>query len=305
MKKLILCPLLLMAVLMARGQEYIPLLDENKVWSIGHEKHTLMGDTIINETTYKKLYFHNYLQEFTPEALKYIAALREDINSRKVYLIWNGYDKETLLYDFSVVKGESFETGRTKFNFWGPVFVVNNINKRQFEVMKVTDSIVAGKNRKVIKLILPNYYDTDYWLEGIGSTFGIIYPGFEMIPDREYPVLLCLHENNQLIYQQNDPFGIYVDTCYAVPLVNTRDFSKDDFTISVTPTYFQEKFEIQSETLLHEISIYNLSGNKVYQHYLSDPITQISISTSYWQSGLYIVRARNAYSYTSKKIIKP
>jgi hypothetical protein len=293
---------ILLFSIMARGQDYLPLLQENKVWSIGHEKHTLIGDTIINETTYKKLYFHNFLPEYTPDSLEYIAALREDTINQKIYFIWKGFNSEVLLYDFSLNAGDPFQVKTPEFNFGGPIYHDNYT--RNLEVLMVIDSVFEGKNRKVLKLKSQHdNYPVDYWIEGVGSRFGLIYAGYEVIPG-VYPILLCLYKNNQLVYQLNDPAGYYIDTCYAELTSNIKEPSCDIFNCVITPTFFQDQLNITSEKPLKEIIIYNLNGRIIYQFLSSESFDQHSINTSHWEDGLYIVRLGNSKRYVSKKIIK-
>jgi hypothetical protein len=289
---------------LVRGQEYLPLLKDNKVWSIGHEKHTIIGDTVINETTYKKLFFHNYLAVFTPDSLKYIAALREDTINKKVYFVWKDFNSEVLLYDFSLIKGESFQVKIPEFNLSGPSYFEHNINPRNLEVLMVFDSVFEGKTRKVLKLSRhQDNYPVDYWIEGIGSPYGLIYAGFEVIPG-VYPILLCMYENNQLVYQINDPAGYYVDTCYVELVSNINELSDKNLKLVISPTLFRGSLNILSETPLNEITIYNLNGGIIYQYRASEGFDQHIIETGHWESGLYITRAGNSQNYVSKKIIK-
>ncbi len=305
MKKILLI-IIFMAALLARGQDYIPLIGENKVWSVSHEKFTFLGDTTINDLEYSKLFYHNFIQEFTPDSLEYVAALREDTINKKVYFIWKDFNTEVLLYDFSLDVGETFHAQYPEFSFSGPTYFVNNINPRYLDVSRVTDSIIEGKSRKV--LVMANHYSydiEDYFIEGIGSRFGIIYAGYELEFDREYPFLLCLHENNTLTYQEEDPFSIsQVEPCYSIPTTNVDEFTNNSLVLTISSTLIDEMFSIRSNTPLNEITISNLNGRIVYQYRSSENITQLSINVAHWDSGLYIVRAGNSQHFVSKKIVK-
>ncbi len=304
MKKIVLI-IILMGCVMARGQDYIPLVGENKVWSVSHEKFTFSGDTIINELEYTKLLYHNFIPEFTPDSLEYVAALREDTINKKVFFIRKNYNTEVLLYDFSLNVGETYHVQSSLFNFSGPTKYEHKVNPRYLYVSRVTDSIIGGKSRKVLVMANQYSYDIeDYFIEGIGSRFGIIYAGYEIEFDRENPFLLCLHENNTLTYQQ-DFFSIsQVDPCYSIPATNVDETTNNNLELTISSTLIDEKLSILSNTPLNEITILNLNGRIVYQYRSSENITQLSLNVAHWDSGLYIVRAGNSQSFVSKKIVK-
>lgn len=295
-----------MGCVMARGQDYIPLIGENKVWSVSHEKFTFLGDTIINDSAYAKLFYHNFIQEFTPDSLEYVAALREDTINKKVYFVWKDYNTEVLLYDFSLNVGDTFHAQYPEFSFSGPTYFVHSINPRYLDVSRVTDSIIEGKSRKV--LVMANHYSydiEDYFIEGIGSRYGIIYAGYELEMDREYPFLLCLHENNTLVYQEEDPYSIsQEDPCYSIPTTSVDESINNNLELTISSTLIDEKLSILSNAPLNEITILNLNGRNVYQYRSSENITQLSINVAHWDSGLYIVRAGNSQHFVSKKIVK-
>jgi hypothetical protein len=291
----------------SKTQDYLPLLNENRVWSVMHEKHTLIGDTTINEITYKKLYFHNYIEEFTPTDLQYLAALREDTIDKKVYFVWKGYEEEVLLYDFSLELGSEFEVYSPVFWQWGPEFYPA---PRDYSVIvtEVFFQEIAGINRLTLKLeATSNPYLTEYWIEGLGSTQGLIYPGTtgDLMPGRPYVYLLCVHEDSLLIYQGVDPpWGNFGDTCYFEPALKTEEAEHKIFEIIATPSIFNDRFSIQSSRYLNNIRILNVSGQIVYEYKSDVPFRKKTIYTSHWQKGIYIIIAGNSFSRETIKIIK-
>lgn len=292
----------------SKAQDYLPLLNENLLWSVMHEKHTLLGDTTINEVTYKKLYFHNYLEEFTPTDLQYLAAMREDTIEKKVYFVWKGYEEEVLLYDFSLEVGSEFEVNSPVFWQWGPEFYPA---PRDYSVivMEVFFQEIAGINRRTLKLeaTLNPFFLTEYWIEGLGSTQGLIYPGTtgDLVPGRPSTYLLCVHEDSLLIYQGIDPpWGNFVDTCYFEPALKTEDAEHKIFEIIATPSIFNDRFSIQSNRYLNNIRVLNVSGQIIYEYNSTVPFLKKTINASHWQKGFYIVIAGNSFSRETIKIIK-
>ncbi|MFP4289967.1 MAG: hypothetical protein ACLFQS_11985 [Bacteroidales bacterium] len=293
------------------NKEYISMLQENRVWSIQHEKHVLMGDTIINDQTYKKLYFHNYLEELTPDSLQYIAALREDSTNTKVYYIFHGQEEEHLLYDFSLEVGDEFHVHSPMFTLSsGPLILPeNHQSPESMEVVEVKDSLIAGVVRKVLHFNnISEWVDgIEWWIEGIGSTMGIMYSGNlnYIIADGSYAFLLCYHQGEQLILQNDDPWGYPNpdNPCYSLPATNLDEI--DDLEILITPTLFKDYLRISVSEPFESITIYHQSGRVVYnaQAFHNAPYN-LNITTQDWQRGLFIVSFQGINKVANYKVIK-
>ncbi|MBS4012740.1 MAG: T9SS type A sorting domain-containing protein [Bacteroidetes bacterium] len=312
MKKIKLIFFLLISYITVNGQELLPMLEENTVWSIMHEKHTLIGDTIINELTYKKLYFHNYLEEFTPDSLVYIAAMREDEMNEKVYFIWKGHDDEYLLYDFTLEVGNEFIVISPMFYLAGPEFH-DDWGDRKVVVCEIFYQNIADIERKTIKVATHDSHNcseecwSEYWIEGIGSDRGLIYAGAcsDNMIDKAYALLLCVHKNNSLLYQQEHPCLGEVDNCYIVPIEgNIEEASQKKFNIKAIPSIFKDSFIIQSDTPIEKITIYNIMGKTVFKFHTKELFTQKTIPSSHWEKGLYIVKAESQSGTAILKIVK-
>ncbi len=306
MKKIILI-LIFMSAMLAKGQDYIPLLGENKVWSVAHEKHVLIGDTLINEITYHKLYFHNFLEELTPDSLMYIAAMREDTINQKVYYIWKNFDTEKLLYDFGLQVGDTFRINPSFANYDGP-HPYSSYTSQDYYVIGVTDSLFDGVSRRVIALsAYPSDNTTlrkDWFIEGVGSIFGVIYAGYEMIMDGYNPFLLCVHQNETLVHQEYEIFGYPVNECYFKPGLSIREVDNKHSSLLISPSVFDNKINIRSSEPITEILISDVNGRLIYQTKVSGNAPEINLNTTDWKSGLYIVRAGNSQHFVSKKIVK-
>lgn len=307
MKKINLLFLLLLSSVFLHGQEYLPILEENRVWSIMHEKHALLGDTMINETTYKKLFYHSYIEEFTPDSLQYIAAMREDSLNEKVYFIWKNHEDEVLLYDFSLEVGNTFEVNSPFLGLGEPTYIEDYFNQRILEVAQISETVIGGEARKTIHLT--RYEDPsfgEYWIEGIGSSVGLIYAGYfsDPIMDAPYPFLLCVHEDSILMYQEDDPWGLYMNTCYAEPTTNVDEIEVKSYGFNVWPTFFKEQIFLQSNSQAFKVSVYDLTGRMIYQYHSLESLTELTIPTIHWESGLYVIKMSNPDSYVTKKVIK-
>ena len=149
--------------------EYIPYVEEGKVWvsfeaSGSIYKQVAIGEpTEINNTLYNKLYISTLdarTNEITYTGL--YGYIREE--NKKVYTRELNNQFETMIYDFDVQIGDSiqFQYGET---------VVDSIDTQIF----------YGKERDVFFVTHKNAQIKDVWIEGIGS--------------QEFPIMLSLTPN--------------------------------------------------------------------------------------------------------------
>lgn len=150
----------------------LPLVSENALWS--HvEIHCLPGynsyssryyafinDTVIGETIYQKLYATN-----SPDQTGwYLWGLyREDTSIGKVWYRSVYPESEGLVYDFSAQVGDTVE-------IYNPVFSAESIRLIVLEKNMVE---VGGILRKQLKMWEPQHIQSEIWIEGIGSLYGI------------------------------------------------------------------------------------------------------------------------------------
>ena len=173
--------------------------------------YQLEEDTLINDLTYQKLagYFR-----LTPSNKKYIAALRfaED---KKVFVY---YDKtEYLLYDFGAQVGDSLTI------FGGIDYY--KYSKTLPHVIIGIDTLVDGRLKIRSNAILEwsDGYKIPYpkvWIEGVGSTDGIIQNSATTLIGTGTTELLCAYHNDDCIYTTDDsyytPYGcVYNDPIFT------------------------------------------------------------------------------------------
>ncbi len=171
--------------------QYHFIIDEELLWSycdivkrdvdsydMTYYQLRFNGDSIINETQYKKVY-----QKDCSEKSYYIGAIRE--RDKKVYVIYNGDEQERLIYNFNLVEGEQMQDPYCNHNH---------------TVTKIEMVEIAGSLRKKFNL---SSYDT--WIEGIGSLERFfLYP---LSPVSSYDLGIRLNyqkKNNELIYIGED-----------------------------------------------------------------------------------------------------
>jgi len=154
------------------GQEYLPFLEEGKVWTYGYHQDpfldspklyqvTIGGDTVVSGVTCKKIMDNLDVEE------RCIGAFYEE--NGKVWAFYpDTYGKEQpakLLYDFSCKEGDVLTN------------LVTGIDQTcEVKVAKVESVESFGIKRRLITLSLtppPMRESKAYWLEGIGSRFDI------------------------------------------------------------------------------------------------------------------------------------
>ena len=143
--------------------DYIPFVVEGKTWGLESFLPIstdvlpltliLSGDTLINDTTYKKLLFDG----------RYEGAYREE--NHKVYAIWAGMAKEKKLYDFDLEVGDKY----IEYDFYG--------NPHTYEVCLNDSFYNHGHMLHRIGMGFPANYESasfpeNIWIEGVGSERG-------------------------------------------------------------------------------------------------------------------------------------
>lgn len=281
MKKIILLFFLLAGTIHLHGQEYEPLLDTNKVWNI-YENWLWFGEThphylerCETDTTrfiIKKEWHNQYIEN--------LGYLSEDKATRKVYYTNMYNDDEVLLYDFSLVEGDIFPTNMKD------VYKVDSIQ------------LLDGTYRKRIMF---DPWDIDYWIEGIGGSFGgLLWIDWHFKKHIPEAWLLCHYENDSLLYMYD-----YFNTCnYWWTDVNAETLNKS-LIPKIYPNPFSQKLSISFENSVygekHEIIIKALDGRVVYKENLN---SDISLDLSFLSKGIYLLVLINRDFRYINKIIK-
>jgi hypothetical protein len=199
----------------AQVNVYHPFPDSNAVWcdSVGLNQahtfycgilnYTLAGDTIVNGIIYHQL--NKQEQSFlvnnswcypnmpNPFDKGYVGAIRQDVVHRKVYFLAPSSKVDSLLYDFSLNVGDTLRTYIAQVCL-SPVIVTS------------IDSVLIGSNyRKRWTINESGCMTMGEIIEGIGSTFGLLYIMVSYGSNAEgageaVSNLYCFSQNNQSLY---------------------------------------------------------------------------------------------------------
>ena len=159
------------------------------------------GDSTVASVSYKKVFSCN---DRLRENIKYEGLIREQ--EQKTYFIPVNSEKEYLLYDFSLKKGDTFK-------YIKPHVVPEYEYPVSLYVKHVDFVKINGVQLKRIQLTWdsdPNASVCAAWIETIGSSNGLFEPGNVLNPDG-WRVLLCCSQNHELVYKNPAYSECYYD----------------------------------------------------------------------------------------------
>jgi len=242
------------------------LVKEGKLWNFRAEnffgdgydfEFFIEGDTLIGNKAYKKLYTIDEPRYNSSEPV-YCGALREERTAEAIAVdfVRAGHENVELLYNFSPLLGDKFYYGEK----YGTVTELDEIT-------------VRGIKRNRIKLVVtdedspwPNSEDaTGYWVEGIGSSAGLLTP-VDFISWGYSDHLLSVYEDGDVV------------------------FTGSDFDGSSPTGISDSQYDVSAERLQ---GVYDLQGRRVMKMKSSENNSSFStLRSSFPQKGVYIVSGR-------------
>lgn len=281
---------IVLPLLAAKGQNYIPLIDTTATWDIGHEgmecfcycdnprRYFFKGDTIINSVKYHTVYAFDSESEFpfcptfTLDTISYLTDIfiREDTSTQRVYRYYP--DSEELLFDFSLNQGDT----------------INDMVIDTVYYYTTTD----GVTRKVL-----NFW---YWgdidppemamVEGIGGPWGPFEKPYWWFENYLEP--LCFKKNGVQIF-----YGL----CYNMTTVNTYNPDKEIIKCYPNPVVDYLTIEVPENFGVFEIKLLDCSG-KIIQ--TSQGSHTLKMKMTAFPSGIYTARLISTNVDYSFKVVK-
>jgi hypothetical protein len=238
------------------------------------------GDTLLNGKLYKKIQLAE--DEDAREWVYTNEFVREENN--RVYYFGDGLEEEFLIYDFNLETGEEV----TVWNQLEP----EGLN---LQVVSVDSVFLFDGYRKRIELITNEFSSSEFWIEGVGSEYGLLNSGggvFLGICGNYF--LLCLTENDVQVYQNPD----YQTCFYNLLGKEENELDKIGLVYNSLTKKLQFSVRVNSPT---NIMVTNISGVVLHRSILDSPKGEIDFSI--FGSGLFVVTAFSERSSVSKKIL--
>lgn len=279
------------------------LLNSTKIWSVRHENsawhihpddpypfikttwYKTGTDTIIENKEYKTLLISQ--DSLQSNWRKYGAIREEDL---KVY--YHNYSEEILLYDFDVNIKDTIElvNNHVLFNY-----VLDSVGIYQTE----------NSDLKIYYFIIFTTYDPeakvkDTWIEGIGSLFGLLRENcFFTTPCDDSFQLLCLHENNLLIYSNPD-----FEDCYYQAIYLSSNFSEMVKTVEIFPNPAKNQLTISnpSDIQIKKIELIDFSG-RIVQRWKAQELGKNTLNIQQIPHGIYLIKATTEAGITTEKFV--
>jgi len=279
------------------AQSYTPLLDELNEWQFTTcyfgcitDVYYTDGDTIVNGKTYKILDGYHYIERNV--------LLREDVAQQKVFVTITApqFIEDLLLYDFSLMEGDSIEMRNpmSPFPVNGGYFVLDSIRMLP----------VANGNDYRHYFFSPtpsNTISTEkaQWIEGVGSLSLVNAPGGH--PDiNQTGHLSCAFKNVELFYSNLDS----INTCEPVHL-GLSELINSLKKIELFSLTERNNFLLTNTVDVTGISVFDLTG-KLYKTIPSNNQSELKLDLSDLKPGIFILKI-NQHNYrkeTFKVIVK-
>lgn len=267
------------------------LIAEGKNWSIkngyyppsggstyGTKSSRIEGDTIINLIHYKKIkstWDTVWTSNDGPDGF-----IRMD-STKKVFF-FDGI--EHLIYDFNLQVGDTFV---------GNSYLANHLYTL---VVDSIDSVTLENGVKNKRILFGNNisgYPTEYWIESIGSNFGLISTGFYLcIADFDFELLCCKNQNELLFMNQT------FNTCYFSS-VGINSTAADNISIFPNPT---KNNVIIKSNCIKSIELSNYNGQVIIKKTVDNNTYSIDLTKE--PKGMYFLKVISDKGQSVKKIIK-
>ncbi len=236
----------------------------------------LCGDTLINGKSYSQLVQLELDTAGEVTGKTYTAAVRTD--GDKVWVTPGTATDEVLLYDFSLQPGQEIQ--------------LSNLATGS-QVSRTVDSVklenLAGANRRVIYFKPEPGEAGEFWIQGFGSNYGVLWRGHIPIPDFAFSLLCFQHADEYLNLTDIECFLPEIPVCETVNTSEAPVAVALKLTAYPNPSSNEVSFAISETRSLgeYQLKIYAANGK------LMKTVEQVSPETKLPQAealkpGFYI-----------------
>lgn len=303
-------PLFFLIPIISHAQTYYPLPEENAYWTViefdnngdyNDIIYKVEGDTIINNTNYKKVYRLDDYPTIYDTITTLHCFMRQNTDEKKIWFIrhYLGESTEKLGYDLSIEVGDTVSL--PAFNFGNQVdSLFYLVDIYDIDISYLEGNMAGLRRVHVFGPVNSNCNPPINYCEGIsqfGSTFPNLYNGWDPF---HQPFTTCLNQDTSYIVLS------YESECGFLAVSNNLVNFNYRLKLFPNPIINQLIIEFSSLiTLNSSIIVYNFYGEVIYENPVSYSESQLFIDTSKWPSGMYVLQfLSNGYPITSSKIIK-
>ena len=288
-------------------------------------KFQISGDTLLNQYFYKKIYYQAKRGDgvcskcdfvFNMDSATLFAMIRQNVASKKVYFIYPYVsNNEWLGYDFDILNVGQTLTGYSLIFTTDPEYPIAGIYVYQLIVDDIDSICVNGEYRRRYYFGPGNagniYHLPEYWIDGIGSTNGLLVQGFGG-PNWQHG-LYCFHDKHGSIYY--DSTGVLdcvvrsslscTDGLDCAPITGLK-LVDDTNPINVYPNPVKNQLivECKIQATKLELTFFDMMGQKIITKLLNQPDEVSVVSLNELPSGFYYLTIQADDFFTAKKIIK-
>jgi len=195
----------------------------------------------------------------------YKGAIRQDTLNRRVFIIPSTAITEQLLYDFTMQVGDTVKG-----------YIETNLNHK--DVVESIDTVLVGNNYRKRWKINSGY--SIYFIEGIGSTYGLIEYSPGTVVDWADISTSCFRQNGITLYPDT------ITNCGLITSVKPIEIQNDQLRIYPNPSYGSFTIEFDKSINIKEILLTDLLGKIIIQQQTGN-LTKIIITDL--QSETYIL----------------
>lgn len=284
------------------AQDFLPILRSDAKWTILHqidkgfqnprdtitEHYRLGSDTIIDELTWKKIFFStDTVFSWDDPDLQFGGVIREE--NGRVYYAGDRIKYHTdgdLIYDFNLQVGEAFWEGMNDIaepmhlivHSIDTVFLQDNLPRRRYHLRFTR--LVTG---------FTDMFDTSTWVEGLGDILKGLLHSY-LPPDigtdiRRVDELICYTVDNNIIFNSSD-----FERCFF-ERITTRTTDRFLGGIKIFPNPARHYINISSDNplALTQIWVSNQWGQLVFQDFNVLVTKDYQIESIDWPPGVYLV----------------
>ena len=293
------------------AQSYHPMPVDEAQWDVTrcwsfypggwHDEYSFQldgTDTLINGHLYKNIYIithHLPGTEHDSIYTNYLGAMREA--DKQVFFISEYLALDTverMVYDFNPV-----DIGDTIFS---QILTHDLLQFIPHIVTSLDSVIVDGQYRRRIHLRDQDSLYTESWIDGVGSSMGLVYASYWLLTDNSYD-LNCHYQDGELAYTNQEPTHNFCS--FPLPEIACETTSSDtpvrDTELSLFPNPAFDQIYIRSSRLIASAIVYTSQG---YEVLTCGPVNTLSLESL--SSGIYFVRLtdQNGRLISIEKFVK-